>query len=157
MPEPDLADTDRDIRRELHQHPEPAWCEFYTTARLIDELEQREIDELRYGPEIHGDARRTVPDADTLAEWRERARTAGAPEAVLDHIGEGYTGAVAVVDRGSGPTVALRVDIDALPITEAEGGDHHPAAAGFRTVGTTTYRRIGREADRAARETEAGG
>lgn len=32
-----------------------------------------------------------------------------------------------------------------------------PAAAGFRTVGTTTYRRIGREADRAARETEAGG
>jgi len=134
MREPDLADTDRDLRRELHRHPEPAWCEFYTTARLIDELEQRAIDELRYGPEIHGDARRTVPDADTLAEWRERASGAGAPEAVLDRIGEGYTGAVAVVDRGSGPTVALRVDIDALPITEAESDDHHPAAAGFRST-----------------------
>mgnify|MGYP000341223035 CR=1 FL=1 len=134
MPETDLADTYRDLRRDLHQHPEPAWCEYYTTARLIEELEQREIDELRDGPAIHApDARRNVPDANTLAEWRERARTAGTPEAVLDRIGEGYTGAVAVVDRGSGPTVALRVDIDALPITEAEGDDHQPAAAGFRS------------------------
>jgi aminobenzoyl-glutamate utilization protein A len=134
MREPDLADTDRDLRRELHRHPEPAWCEFYTTSRLIDELEQRDVDEIHYGAEIHGDTRRNVPDADTLAGWRERAREAGAPDAVLDHIGDGYTGAVAVVDRGSGPTVALRVDIDALPITEAESDDHHPAAAGFRST-----------------------
>ncbi|TQQ81462.1 amidohydrolase [Halonotius roseus] len=134
MPETNLADTYRDLRRELHRHPEPAWCEFYTTARLIDELEQREVDELRYGPEIHGDARRNIPDTATLSEWRERAREAGAPDAVLDHIGEGYTGVVAVVNRGEGPTVALRVDIDALPITEADGDDHHPAAAGFRST-----------------------
>ena len=49
-------------------------------------------------------------------------------------IDGGYTGAVAVVDRGEGPTVALRVDIDALPITESAGDDHHPAAAGFRST-----------------------
>ena len=134
MSETDLADTYCDLRRELHRYPEPAWCEFYTTARLIDELEQREIDEIHYGAEIHGDDRRNIPDNATLGEWRERAREAGATDAVLDQIDGGYTGAVAVVDRGEGPTVALRVDIDALPITESAGDDHHPAAAGFRST-----------------------
>ena len=135
MSEPDLADSYRVLRRDLHQHPEPAWCEYYTTARLLDELKSREIDDLLYGSAIHApDARRNVPSGDTLAEWRERAREAGVKEAVLDQLGDGYTGAVAVVERGAGPTVALRVDIDALPITEASGDNHHPAAAGFRST-----------------------
>ena len=135
MTDPELADSYRNLRRDLHQHPEPAWCEFYTTSRLIDELEAREIDELLFGPEIHAsDSRRNVPDEATLREWRERAREAGAREDVLDTVGDGVTGAVAVVERGDGPTVALRVDIDALPITEADGDDHHPAAAGFRSI-----------------------
>jgi len=130
-----LAAEYRDLRRDLHRHPEPAWCEFYTTNRLIEELEGRAIDDLLYGPAIHAaDARRNVPDADALTEWRERAREAGASDDVLDTIGDGYTGAVAVVERGDGPTVALRVDIDALPITEADGDDHHPAAAGFHST-----------------------
>ncbi|TQQ82788.1 amidohydrolase [Halonotius terrestris] len=131
----ELPDAYRDLRRDLHRHPEPAWCEFYTTSRLIHELEQREIDDLLFGPEIHtADARRNVPDESTLSEWRERAREAGASDAVLDTIGNGFTGAVAVVERGDGPTVALRVDIDALPITEADSDDHHPEAAGFRST-----------------------
>ena len=135
MTDPELADSYRNLRRDLHQHPEPAWCEFYTTSRLIDELEAREIDELLFGPEIHAsDSRRNVPDEATLREWRERARDAGAREDVLDTVDDGVTGAVAVVERGDGPTVALRVDIDALPITEADGDDHHPAAAGFRST-----------------------
>ena len=131
----DRAEYDRQLRRELHRQPEPAWCEFYTTSRLLRALDSREVDDVRYGPAIHAaDARRNVPDASTLADWRERAREAGAPEAILDTLGAGYTGAVATVDRGEGPTVALRVDIDALPITEAESDDHHPAAAGFRST-----------------------
>ena len=135
MSKPDLVDAYRDLRRDLHQHPEPAWCEFYTTARIVDELETRKIDDLLYGPAIHAaDARPNVPDADTLAEWRQRACEAGADDAVLDRIDEGFTGAVAVVERGAGPTVALRVDIDALPITEADNDDHHPARGGFRST-----------------------
>jgi aminobenzoyl-glutamate utilization protein A len=135
MADPELADAYRTLRRDLHQHPEPAWCEFYTTSRLVDELEARDIDDLLAGSTIHAsDSRRNVPDEATLGEWRERARDAGAREDVLDTVGDGFTGAVAVVERGEGPTVALRVDIDALPITEADGDDHHPAADGFRST-----------------------
>jgi len=127
-------DALRGLRRELHRHPEPAWCEFYTTARLIAELRNRDVDAIHYGRAIHAaDARRNVPDDATRTEWLDRAREAGADPDVLDAIGEGFTGAVAVVERGPGPTVALRVDIDALPITEADDGDHQPASEGFRS------------------------
>ena len=130
-----LNEQYRDLRRDLHQHPEPAWCEYYTTARIIDELTAREVDEIRSGSAIHAaDARQNVPVESTLADWRQRAHEAGASEATLEAVGDGYTGAVAVVERGPGPTVALRVDIDALPIAEADSGEHHPAVAGFRSA-----------------------
>ena len=132
----DAAEVDlelRELRRELHRHPEPAWCEFYTTARLIDALRERDV-AVHYGREIHdADHRRNVPDESTRTDWLNRAREAGADEAILDEIREGFTGAVAVFERGEGPTIALRVDIDALPITEAEMSDHHPAVEGFRS------------------------
>ena len=129
-----IAEPYRELRRELHRHPEPAWCEFYTTARLIAALESRAVDEIQYGEAIHtADARHNVPDADTIATWRERARAAGVSDERLEQLGDGLTGAVAVVDRGPGPTVALRVDIDALPIAESESENHHPTAEGFRS------------------------
>ncbi len=128
-----LAEPYRELRRELHRHPEPGWCEFYTTTRLIEELEARDIDQLLYGSEIHVTDRHNVPSEATLAEWRERAENAGARTDILDRIGEGFTGAIAVVERGTGPTVALRVDIDGLPILEADDVDHVPTAEGFRS------------------------
>ena len=120
------------LRRDLHRHPEPAWCEFYTTARVVSELETRDVDELHYGPSILGSERMNVPDEDELDEWFERARDAGARDDILAELEGGYTGAVAVVRRGEGPVVGLRVDIDALPITEADA-DHAPADADFRS------------------------
>ena len=121
------------FRRDLHRHPEPAWCEFYTTARIVDELESRDLTAVHYGPEILGGERMNVPDDDELAEWFERAREAGAREDVLAEIEGGYTGAVAVLERGEGPVIGVRVDIDALPILEAEDGEHIPASEGFRS------------------------
>ncbi|MFB6091828.1 MAG: amidohydrolase [Haloquadratum sp.] len=123
-----------DLRRDLHRHPEPAWREFYTTARLVDELETRDLDALYVGPEVLADGERAgVPDETELEAWIDRARDAGAREDVLARLAGGHTGAVAVVERGAGPTVALRVDIDALPITESAAADHEPAAGGFRS------------------------
>ncbi|MFC6725067.1 hypothetical protein ACFQE1_11930, partial [Halobium palmae] len=81
MPRPVLPTTmsfDHDdlraLRRDLHRHPEPAWREFYTTARIVDELETRPIDELYVGREVLGDDRLSVPDDAELDEWLDRAR-----------------------------------------------------------------------------------
>ena len=122
-----------EFRRDLHRHPEPAWCEFYTTARIVTALRERELDAIHLGESIHGGDRRNVPSEETQAEWRDRALAAGADGDVIEEIGDAYTGAVAVAERGDGPVVGLRVDIDALPITEADDDDHVPATEGFRS------------------------
>ncbi|WP_435066790.1 amidohydrolase [Haloplanus sp. C73] len=129
----DVADDLLDLRRDLHRHPEPAWREFYTTARLVDELETRPLDGLYVGPEVLAEDRRGVPDDAELDEWARLAVDAGAREDVVDRLDGGYTGLVAVLERGEGPTVGVRVDIDALPITEADDPSHRPAADGFRS------------------------
>ncbi|MFB6256012.1 MAG: amidohydrolase, partial [Haloplanus sp.] len=112
-----VSDELLELRRDLHRHPEPAWREFYTTARLVDELETRPLDELHVGPDVLADNRRGVPGDDELVDWSRRAIEAGAREDVVEKLTGGYTGLVAVLRRGEGPTVGLRVDIDALPIT----------------------------------------
>ncbi|WP_242509274.1 M20/M25/M40 family metallo-hydrolase, partial [Natrinema altunense] len=131
------ADDLVSLRRALHRRPEPAWREFYTTARIVAELESRlgnDLAELHVGPEaIAGDHRMAVPDDADLTRWYDRAREAGADEAILERLAGGYTGAVAVLERGAGPTVGLRVDIDGLPQRESNAPDHAPVAGGFRS------------------------
>jgi len=123
-----------EFRRDLHRHPEPAWCEFYTTGRIVEECERIGVDALHVGPDALAPEERTgVPDADELERWQERAREAGAREDVLEATAGGHTGVVAELHRGDGPTVALRVDIDALPQVEADDEDHLPAREGFRS------------------------
>jgi aminobenzoyl-glutamate utilization protein A len=129
-----LDDSYRAFRRDLHRHPEPAWCECYTTARIVTALRERDLTELHVGPDaLAADERLNVPDDETLVEWERRARDAGADPDVVDATAGGFTGCVAVAERGPGPVIGLRVDIDALPITESAGDDHAPAAEGFRS------------------------
>ncbi len=128
------------VRRDLHRHPEPGWREFYTTARIVEEIQEIGVDALHVGPDalaagVDGgeDLRMGVPDDEELDAWYDRALDAGADEAVLERLAGGYTGAVAELHRGEGPTVALRVDIDGLPIEESTDDDHLPAREGFRS------------------------
>jgi aminobenzoyl-glutamate utilization protein A len=134
------------LRRDLHRHPEPAWREFYTTARIVSEIERIGVDELHVGPEVLDGERHGVPDEPTLSEWRERALDAGADPDVVERLAEGKTGAVAVLERGDGPVVGLRVDIDGLPRAESDDPDHDPAAEGFRSENEGAMHACGHDA-----------
>jgi len=137
----------RSLRRELHRRPEPAWREFYTTARIVRELEAMGIEDVVVGPELLVDGERLgVPDETELDEWLDRAREAGADLDLLDRMVGGYTGALATVERGEGPTVALRVDIDGLPRAESTSDEHLPVREGFRSVNEGAMHACGHDA-----------
>lgn len=100
-----------ETRRHFHAHPEIGWREIETTARVAAKLEA-----LGYA---------VVAGRDFLGD----VARIGLSEAPIP--GEGDTGCIAKFDTGRpGPTVCMRVDIDALPIREAEG-NHAPAAGGW--------------------------
>jgi len=132
MNEP-IRDRLANVRRRFHRHPEPAWREFLTTATLVEEIRSIGVDELAIGPDAYDPAdRMAVPEAD-LDPWVERARERGADPELLDRTKGGNTGAVAVLDRGEGPSIGLRVDIDGLFIEESADPDHDPVDGGFRS------------------------
>ena len=132
-----LPDRNRlvDLRRSFHQYPEPGWREFFTTVRIVEELESIDVDEVFVGPDaLDASTRLGVPDEAELETWFQKAIDRYDGESlVFDTIEGGTTGVVAVLKRGEGPTVGLRVDIDALPVTESNSGDHRPKAEGFRS------------------------
>lgn len=121
-------------RRTFHQYPEPSWCEFRTTSRLVDYVEEIGVDDLIVGREaLQSEDRLGLPDDDKLAHWRSKAEAAGARADVLEATEGGNTGLIAVLEGGDGPVVGLRADIDALPFEEAADSEHTPAAEGFRS------------------------
>lgn len=123
-----------ELRREFHQYPEPGWCEFWTTARIVEELERIGADEMHVGPDaLDTNERLGVPDDEELSNWLEKAKSETDRTDILEQIEGGNTGVVAVVERGEGPSVGLRVDIDALPIEESADDEHTPTAKGFRS------------------------
>ena len=120
------------LRRAFHRYPETAWTEFWTTARIVEEIRAIGVETVLVGERVlDSDLRMSVPEESTLARARERAVDRGVDGELLDALEGGHTGCVAVLRRGDGPTIGLRVDIDALPQREATAESHEPAAEGF--------------------------
>ena len=98
-------------RREFHANPELGWREIETTGAIVSDLKQTGYDVVS-GVSFLGNVEK-IGMSDTPIP------------------GEGDTGCIAIYDTGKpGPTICMRVDIDALPIMEASG-NHAPAAGGF--------------------------
>ena len=60
-----------------------------------------------------------------------RAREEGVDPELMRRMAGGKTGVVGILQRSQGPVAALRVDMDALEVTESAGPDHRPAQQGF--------------------------
>lgn len=126
------------LRRDLHRHPEPGWCEFRTAALVAKRLRELGF-AVRMGEDAAVAARRMgVPPAEVLAEARERALAAGADPALVADMGEGFTGLWADLACGTGgtqgPVTAFRFDMDCNTLTESAAPDHRPAAEGFASL-----------------------
>ncbi|QKS70331.1 amidohydrolase [Paenalkalicoccus suaedae] len=120
-----------ELRRKLHLIPEPGWCEYQTTAAIVNELRELPLT-LHVGSDaVKPDGRMGLPPKDEEQQFYELAKQAGVDEELLTRMQGGLTGVVAVLDTGKpGPNTALRFDIDGLPITEATS-DHPPSNEGF--------------------------
>ena len=121
-------------RRDLHKNAESGWFEMRTSSLIARKLTQLGY-EVLVGEEVCDRAARMgVPDADKLEKHYAWAEANGADPEFLSATRGGMTGVIGILRCGEGPTVAMRFDIDALGVVEAEDDDHRPAREGFRSV-----------------------
>ncbi|WP_024529125.1 M20 family metallo-hydrolase [Serratia fonticola] len=119
-------------RRDFHHHAESGWLEFRTASLVAEELDRLGY-QLQLGHEvINAEARMGLPSAQILAAQEQRAIEQGALAKWLPFFSGGFTGIVATLDTGRpGPTIAFRVDMDALDLNELLHPDHLPFREGF--------------------------
>ena len=127
-----------DIRRSLHRHPEAGWTEFRTTGIVVNRLK-----ELGYRVEtgsdcVHPDAVRGWPEDAVVKESRAQAGDLARDIEV--------PGAVGILERGDGPTVALRFDMDATEVSESTDAAHQPVAQGFASGKSAVMHACGHDA-----------
>lgn len=119
-------------RRDFHHFAESGWVEFRTAAKVAEILDSLGY-ELAMGRDVvDAESRMGLPDDATLSREFARARAQGAPEKWLAPFEGGFTGIVATLNTGRpGPTLAFRVDMDALDLSEALDESHRPFRDGF--------------------------
>lgn len=123
------------IRRDLHRHPETGWLEMRTSAVIAERLTKLGFKVLTGKAVCREGTRVSVPSDEELEEHYRQVLTQEPPfEYLTEEMREGYTGVVGILDCGKGPSVALRFDIDALPLVENESPEHRPVREGFASV-----------------------
>jgi aminobenzoyl-glutamate utilization protein A len=120
------------VRRDLHAHPELGFTEIRTAARV--EMALRALGwTIRSGRDVF-DATGLpgLPALPVLESAADRALADGVPAELVTRLAGGHTAVIAdLVGSRPGPRVALRFDLDALPITETDSADHRPWRHGF--------------------------
>lgn len=132
------------IRRDLHAHPEEGWMEYYASALVASHLEALGL-EVLVGDAVTDASKMGMPNEERLQDAYARALEAGAEERWLVHMRGGNTGVIGILHGGEGPVVALRFDLDALPLVESNAVNHVPAREGFASQWQGTMHACGHD------------
>ena len=122
------------LRRDFHKHAETGWFEMRTSSIIARRLTDLGYEVLTGEAVCLREARMGVPGEAELERQYARAQAQGADPEFLPATRGGMTGVIGILRAGEGPTLAMRFDIDALGVIEAEDEEHRPAAQGFRSV-----------------------
>ena len=122
------------LRRDFHKYAEPGWQEMRTTSIIARKLTEMGYEVLLGDKVCKAESRMGLPAEEVLEKAYARAVEQGGDPEFLPYTKGGMTGAIAILDCGEGPTVALRFDIDALGVIESNEADHRPMAEGFASV-----------------------
>ena len=116
-------------RREIHAWPEPGWCGFVSSARVIEHMEKLGFKVLCGYDVINKDFIRGAIKPQ-IAKFYEAAQKKVSPE-ILERM-QGVTGVIGVLETGRpGPTIGFLCNLDALPVTESSDPEHAPTKEGF--------------------------
>ena len=121
------------LRRLFHQHAETGMAEFWTTARIAEELEALGLSPIVGEKVSRQEARMGMPDDTTLRAAEERALREGAPHSRIERM-EGVTGLVVNIRPDLPVHTVLRFDIDALNVQESDAPEHRPVREGFASL-----------------------
>lgn len=143
----DLYPSMQEWRRDFHKYAESGWVEFRTASIVASKLASWGF-EVKAGREVVAEeARMGVPPKKFLREQEERALGQGAAAEWMEHLSGGFTGVVGILDSGKpGPTIAFRVDMDALDLQESAEPDHVPVSGNFASVNTNMMHACGHDA-----------
>lgn len=134
------------LRRDFHKYPELAFTEFRTASLIARKLNDIGC-EIKIGREImDAKSRMALPSKEILEKEFKRAIAQGGDTEFLNKVKGGFPAVAAVISNGKGPVIALRVDMDALPIQENSSSRHFPFGKGFASVNTGVMHACGHDA-----------
>ena len=132
------------LRRHFHKYAEPAWMEFLTTAKIIKELKNYNLD-LYYGKEIYFNKRMGLPEKSILESYKNSISISNIEK--KEEILDSYTGLIAVLDtKKIGPNIGFRFDIDANELCESNSLGHLPNILNFSSKNSFAMHACGHDA-----------
>lgn len=132
-------------RRHFHAHPETGWLEYATATFIADELSTLGF-EVKRGKEVMNDsALMGLPSEQENRKAFDKAEGIYGSEKMKPFANH-CTAVAGIMDCGEGPSVVIRVDMDALPIKESEKGGHIPRNKGFESVNSGIMHACGHDA-----------